>query len=105
MKVLVTGAAGFIGAHLVERLLNMGHDIRALVRSTEQTTSLAWYKHPRVELCYGCFSEAEACDRLLQGMDIVVHLAATRSMSWQEQKQRTVEDPKILVNLSKEHRI
>ena len=36
MKVLVTGAGGFIGSHLVERLLDNGYDVRAFVHYNSQ---------------------------------------------------------------------
>ena len=36
-KVLVTGAAGFIGSHLVEFLLEKGYDVRAMIRYSSQT--------------------------------------------------------------------
>ena len=38
MKVLVTGATGFIGSHLVERLIRDGFDVRALVRKRDNET-------------------------------------------------------------------
>jgi dTDP-glucose 4,6-dehydratase len=40
MKVLVTGADGFIGSHLVEELLAIGHDVRAFVYYRKMMLSL-----------------------------------------------------------------
>ena len=40
MKVLVTGAAGFIGGHLVDMLVERGDEVRALARPVEDTSHL-----------------------------------------------------------------
>jgi len=45
MRVLVTGATGFIGRHVVERLLQQGHDVVALSRNRDKAKVFLWYKH------------------------------------------------------------
>ena len=40
MKVLITGAAGFVGRHLAESLLKDGHDVRGFVRPSKDTSAL-----------------------------------------------------------------
>lgn len=40
MKVLITGAAGFVGSHLAESLLGDGHAVRGFVRPTKDTSAL-----------------------------------------------------------------
>jgi len=73
VNVLVTGASGFIGRHLVERLANAGDHVRALVRARSGA------KMPgdqRVELAYGDVLDLDAVERAARGCDVVYHLAA-----------------------------
>ncbi|PCE62892.1 NAD(P)-dependent oxidoreductase [Sediminicola luteus] len=49
MKVLVVGGSGATGTHLVDRLLALGHQVRAVVRSKTALTA-TWQDHPQVEL-------------------------------------------------------
>jgi len=44
MKVLVTGAAGFVGRHVIPELLKRGHDIIAVDSNLEKAKELPWYK-------------------------------------------------------------
>ncbi|MEN9797415.1 MAG: hypothetical protein RL653_1111 [Pseudomonadota bacterium] len=70
MKILVTGATGFLGLHLVEKLLDAGHQVRALGR-TKPT-------HPvlqRTEYIRGDLKDRDAVRAALQGVDAVYHLA------------------------------
>jgi len=68
---LVTGATGFIGSHLVESLLERGHQVRALVRPT---SSLRWLKGLGMEFVEGDLSHSFPREAL-KGVDYVFHLA------------------------------
>lgn len=70
---LVTGATGFVGGHLVERLSTDGWRVRALVRASSDTTHL---RDLGVELCRGDLGDREAIRRAADGVDTVFHLAA-----------------------------
>ena len=76
--VLVTGAEGFIGSHLVEALLERGDKVRALVQynSFGSTGWLRQVKHPALEVVFGDVRDAYFCEQLCQGVETVFHLAA-----------------------------
>jgi UDP-glucose 4-epimerase len=78
MKALVTGAAGFIGSNLVDRLLLAGHAVAGLDNfSTGQPEFLAEaQRSPRFELLRGDVLDCEALTRAARGCDVVFHLAA-----------------------------
>ena len=80
MRVLVTGATGFVGYHSVHALLARGHDVRALARSLAKAEPL--FRSAReLEIAVGDMTDASAVRVALSGMDAVLHAAATVSFS------------------------
>lgn len=77
-NVLVTGADGFIGSHLVERLLAEGCNVRALsyYNSFNDWGWLNDLRHPNLEVVSGDVRDPYFCRHITQGMDTVFHLAA-----------------------------
>lgn len=80
-KVLVTGADGFIGSHLVETLLDEGYEVRAFVLYNSFNT-WGWLdtfpkeKLDQIEIFSGDVRDPNAVRKAMQGMDAVFHLAA-----------------------------
>ncbi len=71
---LVTGGTGFIGSHLVERLLREGFRVRCLVR---ETSSLAFLPREGVELKTGDLSDAPSLRQAVAGAELIFHLAGS----------------------------
>jgi len=83
-NVLVTGATGFIGSHLVRRNLAEGHRVRALVRPGN---SLGIDLQDRgVEVAWGDLTDAQSIREAVAGSDVVFHAAATVT-DWAPRKQ------------------
>jgi dihydroflavonol-4-reductase len=78
VKALVTGANGFVGAHLVEALRGRGHSVRALVRKTSDLTHLP---KDGLELAYGDVTDASSLPAAMDGVDVVFHVAGI-TKSW-----------------------
>ena len=77
MRVLVTGGAGFIGSHLVDRLLAGGHEVRILDSLDPQVhDGVPAYLSREAELVVGDVRDRAAVARCLQDADALVHLAA-----------------------------
>lgn len=74
MKVLVTGATGFVGRHLVAELLACGHQVRAVARRQEPACALPWFE--QVEFVSADIHDPQlAVGALCEGIDALVHLA------------------------------
>ena len=81
MKILVTGAGGFLGTHVIERLLAHGHtDIRCFLRERSKAERLQQlaelYPAAKVELYYGNLRSKSDCVRAVTDVSLVFHLAA-----------------------------
>ncbi len=77
--ILVTGAVGFVGSHVVPALLDAGHDVVALVRGTDDGSELHRLppdQRARVTVRVGDVTRADTLPAALVGVDAVVHLAA-----------------------------
>jgi nucleoside-diphosphate-sugar epimerase len=82
MRVLVTGATGFIGFHAAARLRAEGHGVRALVRSLEKGERvLGPLGIDRGDLIVGDMIDRDAVEQALTGCDAVVHAAAGVSVT------------------------
>lgn len=73
MKVLVTGANGFIGTHLVRCLLQHGYQVNALVRETSDLRSLEGLA---VRIVYGDIFDVHSLIRAAKGCALIFHAAA-----------------------------
>jgi len=76
MRVLVLGGAGFIGSHLVDRLLDDGHFVRVLDRSPPELHP-DWVKAGRVEYVLGDFSDHFAIAAAVKDIDVAFHTVST----------------------------
>jgi len=78
VRSLVTGGAGFIGSHLVDALLERGHEVRVVDNLLKPVHLFGRpnYLPPEVEFIEGDVSEGETMRRALRGVDWVFHQAA-----------------------------
>jgi len=76
MQTLVTGGTGFLGGHLVERLVRRGDKVRVLVRPT---SDLSLLRSLGVELATGDITDAASVKIAASGVDVAFHAAALAS--------------------------
>ena len=100
MKVLVTGADGFIGSHLVEALLRAGHDVRAFV-FYNSFNSWGWLDHAAPEIRSGLdvfagdVRDPHGVMTAMQGCDVVLHLAALIAIPYSYHSPDTYVDTNV----------
>jgi len=79
LKILVTGADGFIGSHLTELLLSKGYKVRALAQYNS-FNSWGWLddvtNSENLEVITGDIRDPHFCKEMVKGIDIIYHLAA-----------------------------
>src|SRR5689334_8617848 len=79
MQLLITGANGFLGRHVVTEAVRRGHSVRALVRPNTDVTKLDWYARDRVEVLRADLRSRKGLAEVVRGVDCVLHLAAAKS--------------------------
>jgi len=99
MKVLITGATGFVGNAIAHRLASKGHQIRCLMRETSDTKSLSDIVWEKV---VGDITNMENCREMVRGMEAVIHCAAhvTDFGSWKTFRKINVEGSVNLADAS-----
>jgi nucleoside-diphosphate-sugar epimerase len=82
VRYLVTGGAGFIGSHLVERLVRDGADVTVLDDLSTGRREHLRAVRDRIRFIRGNVARLEMCRRAMQGVDYVLHHAAITSVPW-----------------------
>jgi nucleoside-diphosphate-sugar epimerase len=98
-RVLVTGAAGFLGRHLIATLVAAGSPTVALCRDP---TALAALASPALEVTTANVRDAEACARMLRGVDTVFHLAAVRHRPGSNPEEMIAVNERATVRLARQ---
>ncbi len=99
MKVAVTGATGFVGSRLVERLQAEGHQILVLTRSAESAKRVfPTATFPNVEIVTYSPLESGAWQRSISGCDAVVNLAGApiAESRWTPERKQEISDSRKL---------
>src|ERR1700751_3329695 len=82
-KILVTGAAGFVGSHLTRQLVALGAAVRVLLRPSSNNRAIADLP---LEYVTGDLRDAASLDRAMAGVQRVYHVAADYRL-WAKRKQ------------------
>lgn len=96
MRVLVTGAKGFLGRPVVAALVQRGHHVRVLVRPTARLNGLPWLDC--VEVVRADLRASSSLEKAFDGVDALVHLAARVGGSDSAQMRDTVGGTERLLN-------
>jgi len=104
-RVLVTGAAGFIGSHLVEALIAKGAQVRAFIRYTSRgdggwLSALSEEQRDNLDVVSGDLRDPHAVFEAVRGVDIVFHLGALISIPYSYRHPYEVAEVNLMGTLN-----
>ena len=102
--ILITGGTGFVGSHLIKRLIDEGHEVRCVIR--EDSKKIDRIKGLGAEIVHGDVTDADSLIDACKGIDTIVHLVGII----QEEKGMTfqsihVDGTRNLVNAAKKNNV
>ena len=78
-NILITGAGGFIGSHLVERCVELGHNVTAFIKYNSKN-NWGWLEYSKfkdnIKIYLGDVRDYDSVNKAMEGCDSVFHLAA-----------------------------
>jgi NAD dependent epimerase/dehydratase len=102
-RVLVTGAGGFIGSHLAERLVQLGAETRCFVRYNSQGAA-GWLSssplRSELEIIYGDLRDYESVLHAAEGVSVIFHLAALVGIPYSYESPRSYVQTNIAGTLN-----
>jgi uncharacterized protein YbjT (DUF2867 family) len=99
VKVLVTGATGFVGPRVANAIIDAGHEVRVLERKAGSWSKAGIRCQEAVQ---GDMTDPASVQRAVAGRDVVVHLVAIRQGSEQQFQRIMVEGTRNLIAAAKE---
>ena len=96
---LITGATGFLGEHLTERVLALGGRVRALSRNEGKLIVLK-QRHPSVEIYTGDVSDWFEVKQAMLGVNAIFHLAASKHVGLAETYSRECTKTNVVGSLN-----
>jgi len=95
-KIVITGANGFVGSALTKKLLNSGYEVTCLVRTGSNVELI----ENDTKIYYIDYNNLEEVRQVLQGKDILIHVAAlTRARKWESFNKINVNLTKTLLKI------
>ena len=105
MRIFVTGASGFIGSHLVEKLVNKGHKVKALVPYNIEN-SCGWIDsfdkklRKKIKIVSGDVTDQDLILKETKKIDIIFHLAALISIPYSYKSPRSYISTNVIGTLN-----
>ncbi|NPA48101.1 MAG: NAD-dependent epimerase/dehydratase family protein [Thermococci archaeon] len=99
MKALVTGGAGFIGSHLVDRLMELGWSVRVLddLSAGSLDNLRRWLDDERLEFIKGDMRDLKVVKEAVDGVEVVFHLAANPEVRIGSQSPELLYETNVLI--------
>ncbi|MBQ3835032.1 MAG: NAD(P)-dependent oxidoreductase [Elusimicrobia bacterium] len=96
MRILITGANGFVGSHITEQLISDKHEITALIR---KSSNIKYIKDCNINYEYVSLDDEEKLTKLLAKFDVVLHCAGVvRALNWEGYEKTNIIGTRNIVN-------